>query len=538
MATVISKIGIKDSTGSTYDTREIGAKGQNVEIGIDAAGKVIPDVDTTIPTSTKTLTTVLKEQGEADSTLENTKAPNNHRWAEGDATDYGKADSTHYGHIRPGTGLYVDSDSASSTYGSTNVNFADNKEVAENKAVQANDSRLNDDRKNPEAVTFATSGGDTAGSYDGSAAKTVDYSTVGAAPAGHTSIKADASTLGHVKVGTGLSASSGILSVSYGTAAGTACQGNDSRLSNTRTPKSHAASTASSYGAGTGSQYGHVMLTDTYSVTSPSASTNGAATSIAASAYALQQAYSTLNSKINQNEYKDITSDYTSGVFSANLDKYNPGNYIKRTYNDATYVMVLADYDYFYAPYGLWNALLTKHHWVALVLGFTSGQMNSSDTTSGGFRGSAMYTWLQSDCLTVIKNIAANHYLTNQRLISNGTYNGYGNQGHGFGWEWTEMAACLMSEIQLFGSKCWSDIGWSCGEANRQLDLFRNDSYMNVLGRDFGQGGQKIYECHCWLRDISAGSPGTAFCGASYDGVAGYWGASSSFGRYPIINLY
>ncbi len=537
MATVISRIGIKDSTGSTYDTREIGAKGQNVEIGIDAAGKVIPDVDTTTPTSTKTLTTVLKEQGETDSTLESTKAPNNHRWAEGDAIDYGKADSTHYGHIRPGTGLYVDSDSASSTYGSTNVNFANDKEIAENKAVQANDSRLSDDRKNPEAVTFATSGGDTAGSYDGSAAKTVDYSTVGAAPAGHTSINADASTLGHVKVGTGLSASSGTLSVSYGTAAGTACQGNDSRLSDARTPKSHAASTASSYGAGTASQYGHVMLTDTYSVTSPSASTNGAATSIAASAYALQQAYSTLNSKINQNEYKDITSDYTSGVFSANLDKYNPGNYIKRTYNGTTYVMVLADYDYFYAPYGPWNALLSRHHWVTLVLGFSAGQMNTSDTTAGGFKGSSMYTWLQNDCLTVIKNIAADHYLTNQRLISNGTYNS-SSVYHGFGWEWSDMAACLMSEIQIYGSKCWSDLGWSCGEANRQLDIFRNDSYMNVLGRDFGQSGPKIYEVHCHLRDISADGPGTYFCSAYGGGGAGGWGASGSLGRYPIINLY
>lgn len=44
---------------------------------------------------------------------------------------------------------------------------------------------------------------------------------------------------GVMKVGTGLSASSGTVSVSYGTAAGTACQGNDSRLSDSRTPKAH-----------------------------------------------------------------------------------------------------------------------------------------------------------------------------------------------------------------------------------------------------------------------------------------------------------
>ena len=56
---------------------------------------------------------------------------------------------------------------------------------------------------------------------------------------------ATASAIGGVIVGTGLGASSGTVSVTYGTTAGTACQGNDSRLSNARTPTSHAASHAS-----------------------------------------------------------------------------------------------------------------------------------------------------------------------------------------------------------------------------------------------------------------------------------------------------
>ncbi len=63
---------------------------------------------------------------------------------------------------------------------------------------------------------------------------------IGAAPASHTSSLATASIAGHVKSGTGLGVdAAGVLSVSYGTAAGTACQGNDSRLSDARTPKAH-----------------------------------------------------------------------------------------------------------------------------------------------------------------------------------------------------------------------------------------------------------------------------------------------------------
>jgi hypothetical protein len=50
---------------------------------------------------------------------------------------------------------------------------------------------------------------------------------------------ATTSTLGGVIVGTGLGVTSGTASVTYGTTDGTACQGNDSRLSDARTPTSH-----------------------------------------------------------------------------------------------------------------------------------------------------------------------------------------------------------------------------------------------------------------------------------------------------------
>lgn len=67
----------------------------------------------------------------------------------------------------------------------------------------------------------------------------------------HISTSASTSVLGHVK---------------YGTTSGTACQGNDSRLSDSRTPKSHA-STGTEYGVGTTSNYGHVKLSNSSAVT-------------------------------------------------------------------------------------------------------------------------------------------------------------------------------------------------------------------------------------------------------------------------------
>ena len=104
----------------------------------------------------------------------------------------------------------------------------------------------------------------------------------------HAAKAASSSALGHVKTGTGITNSSGTISVSYGTAAGTACQGNDSRLSNSRTPVAHATS-ATTYGGGTASNYGHVKLSDSYT------SSGGAASaSVAASSKAVYDAYTAL----------------------------------------------------------------------------------------------------------------------------------------------------------------------------------------------------------------------------------------------------
>jgi hypothetical protein len=60
-----------------------------------------------------------------------------------------------------------------------------------------------------------------------------------AAAGGYTLPNATTSTLGGLIVGTGLSVTSGTVSVSYGTSSSTACVGNDARLSDSRTPTAH-----------------------------------------------------------------------------------------------------------------------------------------------------------------------------------------------------------------------------------------------------------------------------------------------------------
>ena len=78
--------------------------------------------------------------------------------------------------------------------------------------VKAGDARLTDARApKPHKDSHKTGGADALAPAD-----------IGAAPASHTSVAATASVLGHVKLGK---------------VAGTACEGNDARLSNAHTPR-------------------------------------------------------------------------------------------------------------------------------------------------------------------------------------------------------------------------------------------------------------------------------------------------------------
>lgn len=266
------------------------------------------------------------------------------------------------------------------------------------------------------------------------------------------------------------------------------------------------------------------------------ATLDGAATDV-------QAALTLLNEQQKQSDnnatFTNITNDFDSGNFSTNLANYKPGNFILKSYDGATYAAVLADYNYFYNEGRNDSANINVPHWVAIVLGFSAGQMNSSDTTEGGYTGSAMHTWCKGAATTVIRSaFGTAHTVAHSCLLSNGTYDSR-TITHGFSYEWVDgLYAVLPSEAQIYGTKAWSDLGWSTGEANRQLKLFQEKSFMEVLGHNFGQSNASVFNQYsAWLRDIDAHSPGTGFCRAYYNGSASNRRASDMVGRFPLIIL-
>ena len=91
----------------------------------------------------------------------------------------------------------------------------------------------------PSAYTLPTASASTIGGIKVGSGLSIDGSSVLSATYSYSLPSATTSTLGGVIVGTGLAVSSGTVSVAYGTSSSTACVGNDSRLSDSRSPTAH-----------------------------------------------------------------------------------------------------------------------------------------------------------------------------------------------------------------------------------------------------------------------------------------------------------
>jgi hypothetical protein len=108
------------------------------------------------------------------------------------------------------------------------------------------------------------------------------------------STKGTASVYGHVKLSDSYTSSGGAASSSVA-ASSAAIYNAYTALNNAKAPNNHA-STATTYGIGTASNYGHVKLSDTYD---SSVSSGAAANGMAASQNALYNAYNKLNTAIS-----------------------------------------------------------------------------------------------------------------------------------------------------------------------------------------------------------------------------------------------
>lgn len=165
----------------------------------------------------------------------------------------------------------------------------------------------------------------------------------------------------------------------------------------------------------------------------------------------------------------------------------------------------------------------TKHH--AVIVPDTclySAQMNTTNVTTGAYKGSAMYTANLTQAKSTINSaFGSSHVLSHRIYLSNATSNGRASAG-----EWTDSTVDLMCEHMVYGSGIFSPVSDGSNVPNNyrvekgQLPLFALEP-SRICNRDTW-----------WLRDVITAA---YFALVSYAGGATYNGASNSRGVRPAF---
>lgn len=208
-----------------------------------------------------------------------------------------------------------------------------------------------------------------------------------------------------------------------------------------------------------------------------------------------------------------VTAEQYAAISSGKFTDLYIGDYW--VINGVTYR--IAAFDYYY---NCGDTNFTKHH--AVIVPDTSlykAQMNTSNVTTGGYTGSAMYKSNLAQAKTTIKAaFGSAHVLTKRELLTNAV-----NGNTPSGWAWFDSDVELMNEVQAYGSVAWGahdGNGYNVASGDGQFPLFMFDRTKLHNREDY------------WLRDVSSAA---GFSGVYSDGRAGNAGASRSYGVRPAF---
>lgn len=167
----------------------------------------------------------------------------------------------------------------------------------------------------------------------------------------------------------------------------------------------------------------------------------------------------------------------------------------------------IADFDYWYRTGFPEANRVEKHH--AIIVPDTSiatGQMNGSNTTSGGYRNSLMKSKM-NDIISALPTEIRSRLLVHNALLDGA---------------WTEISVDPMNEIMVYGCYILADNSNKQTSENRQLSLFRMSPQARYAGGNY------------WLRNYANA---TEFTLVSYYGDASKDTATSTYGIRPVFAI-
>lgn len=208
-----------------------------------------------------------------------------------------------------------------------------------------------------------------------------------------------------------------------------------------------------------------------------------------------------------------VTAEQYAAISSGKFTDLYIGDYW--VINGVTYR--IAAFDYYY---NCGDTNFTKHHVVIVPdTSLYKAQMNTSNVTTGGYTGSAMYKSNLAQAKTTIKAaFGSTHVLTKRELLTNAV-----NGNTPSGWAWFDSDVELMNEVQAYGSVAWGahdGNGYNVASGDGQFPLFMFDRTKLHNREDY------------WLRDVASA---TTFSYVGYYGTADYGNASNSRGVRPAF---
>lgn len=208
-----------------------------------------------------------------------------------------------------------------------------------------------------------------------------------------------------------------------------------------------------------------------------------------------------------------VTAEQYTAISSGKFTDLYIGDYW--VINGVTYR--IAAFDYYY---NCGDTNFTKHHVVIVPdTSLYKAQMNTSNVTTGGYTGSAMYKSNLAQAKTTIKAaFGSAHVLTKRELLTNVV-----NGNTPSGWAWFDSDVELMNEVQAYGSVAWGahdGNGYNVASGDGQFPLFMFDRTKLHNREDY------------WLRDVASA---TGFSYVDSGGYASDYYASYSFGVRPAF---
>lgn len=182
----------------------------------------------------------------------------------------------------------------------------------------------------------------------------------------------------------------------------------------------------------------------------------------------------------------------------------------------------IAAFDYYYM---CGDTFCTTHHIVIVpdTYVLTSQQMNSSNTTSGGYVGSAMYTDVLPDALEIVESaFGSSHILSHRVYLTNAITSGYPSAG-----SWYDSQIELMNELMVYGSHIYAPANYLGSTIPNKYTVEKSQLPLFQCRPDL-IGIRTAW----WLRDVVSSA---SFASVGGNGNANYLYASYSYGVRPAF---